>query len=326
MKIQNFIFLALGILLIALPGCSTSLDQPVTTEAVQTATEESLPVSEAMEETASETKEQKKPVAPIVPYEPVTVEGSALPKDKTYSILFIGNSYTESNSMPTTVFQRFTKVAGYEVEVDAITKGAYTLTKMSDPNDTYGAKVEKALTGTKQYDFVILQEQSATPASDTAAAGFYSAVRNLAARIRATGAEPILYSTWGRKTGNGTLTKHGWTNESMTWKMAAAYEAIGTELNIPVAHAGLAFYDIYTGLSEINIYHSDGSHPNYEGSYLAAATLFSKIFNVDPTTVNYNGILTAEKGATLRHAAAHAVFNTPPIPDEYKTVSAGVGN
>lgn len=321
MRIRNFICLMLSTVLFATTGCSTLSELPASTEPKEAETEDSRATSETP-------VTENEPTAPVtaVPYEPVTVEGPALPKDKTYSILFIGNSYTETNSMPTTSFQRFTKVAGYKVEIDTVTKGAYTLTKMADPNDPYGAKVEKALTGTKQYDFVILQEQSVTPAVETSVAGFYSAVRNLAARIRAAGAKPILYSTWGRKEGNSTLTKYGWTTESMTWKLAAAYEAIGAELNIPVAHAGLAFYEIYTNHGEINTYHSDCSHPNYQGSFLAAATLFAKIFNVDPATVPYNGTLTPEKGALLRHAAARAVFHTPTIPDQYKTVSAGVGN
>ncbi|MBQ9131663.1 MAG: hypothetical protein IJX62_04255, partial [Clostridia bacterium] len=91
--------------------------------------------------------------------------------------------------------------------------------------------------------------------------------------------------------------------------------------NIPVAHAGLAFYDIYTGQSGINIYSSDKSHPSYAGSYLAAATLFAKIFDTDPSEIAYAGSLSANQASELRQAAARAVFQTPSIPDEYKTIS-----
>ena len=48
------------------------------------------------------------------------------------------------------------------------------------------------------------------------------------------------------KTGNANLDKYSLTNESMTWKMAASYQAIGDELSIPVVHVGLAFYDLYS--------------------------------------------------------------------------------
>ncbi len=239
---------------------------------------------------------------------------------KTYSVLFIGNSYTFYNDMPTAIFEKIAEAEGYEVEVTAITKGAHKLSQFADPKDEYGAKVEKALTGTKTYDFVILQEQSVRPAGSNAP-DFYAAVRNLAQRIRATGATPVLYSTWGRKIGSSTLESNGWTNESMTWKLAAGYQAIGDELGIPVAHAGLAFYDVYTNQSSIELYNEDKSHPSYAGSYLAAACLFAKIFNVNPATVSFTGDLSEPNADILCEAARKAVFETPAIPDEYKTAS-----
>ena len=237
---------------------------------------------------------------------------------KDVSILFIGNSYTYYNNMPTTIFKGFATQAGYNVTVKAITNGGHTLEKHANPDDTYGAQVEAALTGETKYDYVVIQEQSERPISNPAK--FYAAVRNLAERIREHGATPILYSTWGRKTGAPTMPE-GETNESMTWKIAAAYQAIGNELNIAVAHSGLAFYDVYTGDSGIEIYHTDYHHPSYAGSYLSAATLFTKIFDADPTLVNYVGELTSKDAIILRQAAKKAVFETPAIPEEYKTTS-----
>ena len=239
---------------------------------------------------------------------------------KTYSILFIGNSYTFYNDMPTAIFEKIAESAGYDVEITSITKGSHKLSQFADPKDEYGAKVEKALTGAKNYDYVILQEQSVRPAGANAP-DFYSAVRNLSERIRAAGAKPVLYSTWGRKTGSSTLESNGWTNESMTWKLAAGYQAIGDELDIPVAHVGLAFYDVYTNQSSIELYNADKSHPSYAGSYLAAACLFAKIFNIDPTNFSFVGDLSATNANILCEAARKAVFETPVIPDEYKTAS-----
>ena len=134
--------------------------------------------------------------------------------DKNYRILFIGNSYTYYNDMPTKIFGSFAEKAGFAVVVKSITKGGYTLAQFANPDDAYGAQVEEALTKDATYDFVILQEQSVRPASSKANE-FYATVRNLAARIRATGATPILYSTWGRKAGSTTLDTYGFTYESM---------------------------------------------------------------------------------------------------------------
>lgn len=253
-----------------------------------------------------------------------TQETTAMPTEsKTCNVLFIGNSYTFYNDMPTAYFQVMAKACGYDVQVTAITKGAYTLEKFTDPNDGFGARVARTLTP-GAFDYVILQEQSVRPAVDTVPA-FYDAVRKLAGMIRQSGAQPILYSTWGRETGSDTLEKYSMTNESMTWKLAAAYDAIGKELDIPVMHAGLAFYDVYTN-SDINLYNADHSHPSAEGSYLAAMTLFCGIFGVDPTEAAFSGPVDAEEDAILRAAAKKVLQNTPQIPQEYQTASENVTN
>ena len=232
-----------------------------------------------------------------------------------YSILFIGNSYTYYNDMPTAIFEKMATAAGYTVAVTAITKGAWTLEKFADPKDEYGAKVEAALSGEKKYDIVILQEQSLRPAINSEK--FDAAVENLAERIRKTGASPMLYATWGRHSVSPDLEKQGLTNETMTYKLAAAYAAIGEKLDIPVAHAGLAFFDIYTGESGIDLYNPDLSHPSYAGSYLAAATLYTKIFGKAPNAELFAGELSAADAAILCEAAKKAVEN-PQIPQEYK--------
>lgn len=234
---------------------------------------------------------------------------------KTYNILFIGNSYTYYNDMPTAIFESIAESAGYRVRISSITVGGYSLQQFADPSDEHGAKVAKALDGNKKYDYVILQEQSVRPASSTPEQ-FYAAVRTLTAKIREIGATPILYSTWGRKTGSETLTIYGWTNESMTWKLANAYRAIGDELSVKVAHAGLAFFDVYTANTEIELYDPDLTHPSYAGSYLAASTLFAAIFEADPTEATFTGVLSQEIALTLREAAKRAVFETPEIPKQ----------
>lgn len=327
MKFHKFILMIFAITLFSFSGCSSDSDlpepsetDPNTSQDPNTEQEETNNSSDEEIKNDETNEEANKKENNEENEEQNKEEGDDSMLKTTYSILFIGNSYTFYNDMPTAIFKTLAKSAGYEVEITTITNGGHTLEKMADPNDTYGAKVEKALNGTNKYDYVILQEQSVRPANESAEK-FYAAVRNLSARIRESGATPILYSTWGRKTGSNTLTNNGWTNESMTWKLAAAYEAIGKELDIPVAHVGLAFYDIFTDPNPIDIYNDDKSHPNYAGSYLAAATLFAKIFNTDPGTLSYNGSLSAENATALLQAAAKAVFQPTSIPDEYITTS-----
>lgn len=245
-----------------------------------------------------------------------------LSKDRNYSILFIGNSYTFFNDMPTAYFEPIAKSCGYNITVTTITKGAYTLEKFADPKDPYGGIVANALSGHTKYDYVILQEQSVRPAIDTMPQ-FFDGVRNLVARIRQIGAQPILYATWGREAGSDTLEKYNFTNEEMTWKLAAAYDAIGTELDVPVVHVGLAFYDVYTG-STISLYNADKSHPNATGSYLAAMALFCKIFGAEPGQIALVGPVESQDDEIIRSAVHKVTAQTPQIPESYKIDSTGI--
>ncbi len=251
-------------------------------------------------------------------------QNKPLPSDKIYSVLFIGNSYTKRYNMATEIFLPMAQATGYILNVKAIVNSGYTLESYADPNDACGALVAKELSEENygKYDFVVLQEQSLRPITETAK--FYDGVRALSQKIKAIGATPLLFSTWGRKTGSADLVNLKMTNESMTWHLAAIYNAIAEELDIPIAFVGLAFYDIYTNYPSIDIYDDDLYHPVYKGSFLAAATILAEMFNVDPSEIDFDGTLSYETAKTLRQAAYRAVFNTPEIPAEYITSSEDI--
>ena len=249
-------------------------------------------------------------------------ESMTEPEKKTYNILFIGNSYTYYSDMPEKIFDPIAKSANVDFKVSSLTRGGWYLIDTANPEDELGKLVDAALKNNK-YDYVVLQEQSTCPAQFPGK--FYDGVRKLVEKIRENGATPILYSTWGRKTGSATLPNLGWTHESMTWKIGAAYEAIANELDIEVAHVGFAFHDVYTNNPNLtDIYADDLTHPSYSGSYLAALTIFTKITGIDPSEVTYNGSLSGNITSVLKEAARKAVFETPEIPDEYKTKSEGI--
>ena len=172
---------------------------------------------------------------------------------------------------------------------------------------------------------VFLQEQTTLPALN--AAEFYTNVRILDRQIKAKGARTVLYQTWGRKAGNSVLSNNGWTNETMTYKIGAAYEAIAAELGAALSPAGSAFYDVYTNHPEIELYQNDGSHPVLAGSYLAALCHYATVYGKSPVGVSFvpNGI-SADVALILQTAAHRAVFGGSIIPESYRTSSTGVGN
>ena len=73
-----------------------------------------------------------------------------------------------------------------------------------------------------------------------------------------------------------------------------------------------------------DVYAADKSHPSTLGSYLAAVTIFSTIFEKDPTAMEIKGMVPEQYKGILNEAAKNAVFNTPEIPAEHRTSSAGV--
>lgn len=220
------------------------------------------------------------------------------------SILFIGNSYTYFNKMPE-IFKAIAESSGVAVKIDAITKGGYTLMKHADPTEEFtGKRVADALTEENRgkFDYVILQEQSVRPAKDPEM--FFEGVSRLIPRIRRVGATPVLYSTWGRKDGSVTLGENGWTHEKMTELLNASYSKMAEEHSALIARVGLAFSEACRKHGElVDLYNPDRSHPSYAGSYLAAVTLFSTIFKINPTSVTYNGELEPEIAALLRECA-----------------------
>ena len=241
-----------------------------------------------------------------------------------YRILFIGNSYTYYNGLPM-LFEMIAKGQGYSPEVLSVTASAYYLHQFNDPTDEYGKKVEAQLTGEKHFDVVFVQEQTTNPALHPA--DFYTNVRQLHAKILAQGGSMVLYQTWGRKTGNSVLSKNGWTNETMTYKIGAAYEAIAAELESALSPAGSAFYDVYTNHPEIELYNDDKSHPSPAGSYLAALCHYATVYGKSPIGVSFvsRGI-SAEEALILQTAAHKAVFGGSIIPESYRQTSAGTGS
>ena len=220
--------------------------------------------------------------------------------NRKHRILFIGNSHTYFNDMPNALFEPIAKNAGYDVEVERVVKGGWTLAQHLDINSATGADVEQMLTEGK-FDYVVLQEQSVRPVVETDL--FFESVREFVKKIRDVGATPVLYSTWGRKTGSAKLAEIGHTSESMTYALARAYRDIGAELDVAVAHAGLAFLGVGEG---IELYNPDKLHASLEGSYLAAVCLFLTIFG--PVEKFYDcGICCAEQ---LIKSAKRAVFDT----------------
>ena len=224
---------------------------------------------------------------------------------KVYKVLFIGNSYTFFNNS-WDIFKNIAQAEEYDVVVDNVTSGGYTLEKMNDPSDIYGSMVANKLSN-EEYDVVFLQEQSLRPVINEQL--FFAGVRSLVEKVNANGATTILYETWGRKNGSNDLIKHNLTTKTMTQKLISSYGEIARELGLDVSHVGTAFFYLSENHPELNLYDEDLSHPSELGSYVVALTHYATVFKKSPIGMNYKYFLNNENSQTIIEEAVYrAVF------------------
>lgn len=221
---------------------------------------------------------------------------------KQYSILFIGNSMTYYHDMPTAIFEKMAASAGFDVTVRSVTAGGRFLWEHLSLDDEPARAAKAALAADKAgvYDFVVLQE--GMPDLYTRTESFYGAVRTMAGRIRDLGAKPVLYARMGNKRGNPELDDPACTYEHVYQTIVKAHETISQELDIPVAWAVRAAYEMNEGPLPFDLYDSDRSHPSYAGSYVATLCVFTALFGADPTMITYDGELPPDQAALCREA------------------------
>ena len=187
-------------------------------------------------------------------------------------VLFIGNSYTYFNDMPS-IFASVCAENGVEAGIEMIAAGDYTLARFLDPSDELGSKVAEKLANGR-WDYVVLQEYSTLPATDPDV--FFASAARLCAQIRENGAEPVFYETWGRGEGSEVLGEIGMTCEELQSKLTAAYEKAAKDAGAILVCAGERFYEAYRAGEPV--YLEDMSHPTELGSTLVAKEFFRTLF------------------------------------------------
>ena len=182
-------------------------------------------------------------------------------------ILMLGNSYTFTNDLPAMLEQ----LTG--AEVTAHTRGGARLAEQRNLNTQMGAKTLAALEQ-ETWDYVVLQEMSNAPI--TSREKFQNNVSALCEKIRAAGAEPVLYATWAYQEGGKQLASFGMPYEELYRALTDSYREAAERNRALIAEVGTAFYE---QSRTVNLYAPDGSHPNAEGSRLAAQVIAQTILN-----------------------------------------------
>ena len=193
-------------------------------------------------------------------------------------VLFLGNSFTYVNDLPS-VFHDLARSAGQNVETSMVAGGGETLAQHATSSDSLNA-----INGT-HWQFVVIQEQSQIPSVESfRQSQMYPAVRALAGDIWQAHATPILLETWAHR--------DGWSDERLDYAamqagVDQAYATIGAELRITIAPAGQAWQAVRQMDPAIDLWQADGIHPSVAGTYLAACSLYTRLFGPCPLGGSY---------------------------------------
>lgn len=250
----------------------------------------------------------------------------------TKKVLFLGNSYTAFNNLPSMV----NSMAGSTGDIliyDSYTPGGYTL--MGHTTNT--TTVDKI--NSNNWDYVTLQAQSQETSQEETQmeTNLYPYAESLSNTIRANNecSQPMFYMTWGRENGDaGNCNERPWvcTYEGMDDAIRATYVSLADDNDTEIAPVGAVWRHIRTNHPNLDLYSNDGSHPSLTGSYAAACAFYTMIYKKDPTMISWNSSLPETDANIIKMTAKAIVYDdisnwdftiSPAMSNYTESINAG---
>jgi hypothetical protein len=226
-------------------------------------------------------------------------------------VLFIGNSYTSANNLPSLV-KNVALSFGDTIYTDQNIPGGSQLSQHAVSTTTL-LKI-----ASNNWDYVVLQEQSQKPSFSPAQVQNdvypYATSLNNSIKSNYSCTEIVFYMTWGRKNGdsqNCAFYPPVCTYEGMQQRLRESYmemAAINSATTSPVGVAWKNFRDSYP---TVELYTGDESHPSIHGSYLAACVFYATFYQKSPIGSTYipSGI-SAIDALNLQTVASNTVLDS----------------
>lgn len=205
----------------------------------------------------------------------------------TLKVLFIGNSYTYRNEMPS-IFEEIAISKGKKVYVDDCTLGKATLAIQSKR-----FAVKNAISKEK-WDVVIIQGSSRDFVKDSSiiVKKTKPALEKIIKAVQKNNpsTKMLFYMTWGYRNGFKPIDEVN-TFEKMSNLIEKRYLGLYKTYDIGVVPVGMVWKDVRKKRDEVVLYVKDGAHPSLKGSYLTACCFYSAIFNDSPVGSKYYSLL-----------------------------------
>jgi hypothetical protein len=227
------------------------------------------------------------------------------PALRPLSVLFVGNSLTYVNDVPS-LTQSLAASSAIHTRLTV-----YSVTSSGAPLAEHWRKGEAVrVLRARRPDVLIIQGQSTEPL--TAAADFARYAQLLKAEADSVGTRTILFQTWARPPGDTfySSSDSGGSPAAMQARLNQAYESLAQRLRVEVARVGEAFSLVQRQSPDMPLL--DGTqHPTLAGSYLAAAVIFQSLHRCSPVDATFTAGLPDTAVSTLQVAAAAVSSRAP---------------
>jgi hypothetical protein len=211
-------------------------------------------------------------------------------------VLFVGNSFTYYNDMPAMVHE----LAEHDQGAKPLFSVEYAAPNWSlhEASDTEGLI---DFINDVDWDVVVLQDVSYYLSNSAEWWGRETYPYALALRreIAASGAETMVFMTWGYEAGAFS----GDSYDAMQARLADGYTRLAAALSAHVAPVGLAWADA----PGVDLWKRDGHHPSRAGSYLAACVFYRELSGRDPLGSDYFAGLAEGEARFLQRVAGDTV-------------------
>lgn len=221
-------------------------------------------------------------------------------------VLFVGNSHTFFNDMPT-IFQMFCRENGIDAEVVMQAHpGVHLSWHLSQQWELRYGLVQG------HFDYMVFQQAAhpCPPMEETLQDG--SRIVELA---RAQGVKPIATITW--------CERRFPENQQ---KMYEIFDALREKTGICCSPVGQVFQRVEREEKDIDLYWVDGEHASMYGSYVIAACAFARITGKSPIGLPYRSICSVpmdrEKFAQVSELRRQAEAEADPAKKEALTAQA----
>lgn len=227
-----------------------------------------------------------------------------------FKVLFLGNSYTSVNDLPSLVTQVAGSV-GEVIETSNSTPGGCTL------NQHTTNSASQSLIQQGGWDIVVIQAQSQEPSFPYAQfmSETYPYATQLCEQIHqySPDARIIFYMTWGRENGdayNAQFFPVLGTYEGMDSLLRARYIMMAEDNQVDVSPVGAVWHYIRHNYPEIMLYGGDESHPSMAGSYVAACTFFTLMLERNPMDISTDCGLDSETARIIRECTKCVAYDS----------------